>query len=180
MGTGLKGSPSCETPEVKRERPRSRTTCMHAEAVRDRLLQVTCNRVSVITSSQSNGYSIVRVLSAVSHPRGHENRTQGKREKEVKHRSTHTQNAAQHHRARTYSQPPRNRHTLRRFLHRQQDTGLYNFLVGTPSMPGAFSPALREEERAHHLPHLYAEQRDVGRNTPGGTTSKQLSKPIPG
>ena len=55
-------------------------------------------------------------------------------------------------------------------------TGLYNFLVGTPSMPGAFSPALREEERAHHS---YVEQRDVGRNTPGGTTSKQLSKPIP-
>ena len=58
-----------------------------------------------------------------------------------------------------------------------KDTGLYNFLVGTLSMPGAFSPALREEERVHHS---YIEQRDVGRNTPGGTTSKQLSKPIPG
>lgn len=58
-----------------------------------------------------------------------------------------------------------------------KDTGLYNFPVGTPSMPGAFSPALRgEEERAHHS---YVEQRDVVRNTPGGTTSKQLSKPIP-
>ena len=58
-----------------------------------------------------------------------------------------------------------------------KDTGLYNFLVGTPSMPGAFSPALREEKRAHHS---YVEQRDAGRNTPGGTTSKQLYKPIPG